>query len=383
MGAEGADVREIALEITRGWEQRENFELYEDVAADARRAARATACGSASSRTRAATSTRSSATSRSTSDAWISSGTHGKVKPSPTIFRAVLELARRRAGRGGDGRRLARRRRRGRPRARDPRVPDRPRRPVPGPGRRAADAARPAGRARARRARRSRRSSRSAPALPPSELARRVADSSGRSASARSGSPGRSRPSPPTCRRSSSGSPRSGTLIGLVLALEGVFALTVPLLVGPMSDATTTSFGRRRPYLLLAVFPMAAALAVVAFMPGLLATAAVLCAFFFAYNIYEPPYRGLYPDLPARGAVRALAGCPAPLSRGRARRRAGRRRFPLRRLAPVPVHRSRRRSRRSPAARSSCSCRSRRSASASTSACAPTSRRRGGSSGET
>jgi MFS family permease len=88
----------------------------------------------------------------------------------------------------------------------------------------------------------------------------------------------------------------SGTLIGLVLALEGVFALTVPLLVGPMSDATTTSFGRRRPYLLLAVFPMAGALAVVAFMPSLLATAAVLCAFFFAYDIYEPPYRGLYPD---------------------------------------------------------------------------------------
>jgi FMN phosphatase YigB (HAD superfamily) len=25
-------------------------------------------------------------------DAWLSSGSHGKVKPSPTIFRAVLEL---------------------------------------------------------------------------------------------------------------------------------------------------------------------------------------------------------------------------------------------------------------------------------------------------
>ena len=25
-------------------------------------------------------------------DAWISSGTHGKVKPSPTIFRVVLEM---------------------------------------------------------------------------------------------------------------------------------------------------------------------------------------------------------------------------------------------------------------------------------------------------
>jgi len=39
----------------------------------------------------------------------------------------------------------------------------------------------------------------------------------------------------------------SSTLIGLVLAAEGVFAFFVPLLVGPMSDATQASFGRRRP----------------------------------------------------------------------------------------------------------------------------------------
>ncbi len=88
----------------------------------------------------------------------------------------------------------------------------------------------------------------------------------------------------------------SGTLIGLVLALEGVVALTVPLLVGPMSDATQTSLGRRRPFMLLALPPMAAALAVVAFMPSLLAAAAVLVVFFFFYDVYEPPYRGLYPD---------------------------------------------------------------------------------------
>ena len=31
MGAEGPNIREIALEITRGWERHENFELYEDV----------------------------------------------------------------------------------------------------------------------------------------------------------------------------------------------------------------------------------------------------------------------------------------------------------------------------------------------------------------
>ena len=42
---------------------------------------------------------------------------------------------------------------------------------------------------------------------------------------------------------------------------------------------------------------MTLALVMVAFMPGFAATAFVLFAFFFAYYIYEPPYRGLYPDL--------------------------------------------------------------------------------------
>jgi len=88
----------------------------------------------------------------------------------------------------------------------------------------------------------------------------------------------------------------SSTLIGLVLASEGVFALLVPLLVGPMSDATQTSIGRRRPFMLLGLPPMAITLAAVAFMPSLLTTALALCAFFFAYYVYEPPYRGLYPD---------------------------------------------------------------------------------------
>jgi MFS-type transporter involved in bile tolerance (Atg22 family) len=34
-----------------------------------------------------------------------------------------------------------------------------------------------------------------------------------------------------------------------------------------------------------------------AFMPNLWTTALLLFAFFFAYYVYEPPYRGLYPDL--------------------------------------------------------------------------------------
>jgi MFS family permease len=89
----------------------------------------------------------------------------------------------------------------------------------------------------------------------------------------------------------------SSTLIGLVLAAEGGFAFFLPLLVGPMSDATQISLGRRRPYMILALVPMAASLALVAFMHTFGGTALALFAFFFAYYIYEPPYRGLYPDL--------------------------------------------------------------------------------------
>ena len=91
MGGSGSDLREIALEITRGWERSENFELYEDSLPvfDALRRHRLK-IGLVSN------------TSRDLDafirhfhldvDAWISSGSHGKVKPSPTIFRAVLDL---------------------------------------------------------------------------------------------------------------------------------------------------------------------------------------------------------------------------------------------------------------------------------------------------
>ena len=89
----------------------------------------------------------------------------------------------------------------------------------------------------------------------------------------------------------------SATLIGLVLAAEGVFAFFMPLFVGPMSDATHLPLGRRRPFMVLALVPMAVSLALLPFMPSFEATALALFGFFFAYYIYEPPYRGLYPDL--------------------------------------------------------------------------------------
>ena len=89
----------------------------------------------------------------------------------------------------------------------------------------------------------------------------------------------------------------STTLIALVLGSEGIFALTLPLVFGPWSDTFQTPLGRRRPFMLVALGPMAFCLALVAFMPRLWLTTLILLAFFFAYYVYEPPYRGLYPDL--------------------------------------------------------------------------------------
>ncbi|HEX2302375.1 MAG TPA: MFS transporter [Gaiella sp.] len=89
----------------------------------------------------------------------------------------------------------------------------------------------------------------------------------------------------------------STTLVGLVLAAEGFFALTLPLVIGPWSDTFHTPLGRRRPFMLAALGPMAFALALMAFMPNLWTTALLLFALFFAYYVYEPPYRGLYPDV--------------------------------------------------------------------------------------
>lgn len=89
----------------------------------------------------------------------------------------------------------------------------------------------------------------------------------------------------------------STTLIALVLAAEGVFAITLPLVIGPWSDTFHTPMGRRRPFMLAAVGPIGFCLALLAFMPSLWTTALLVFAFFFAYYVYEPPYRGLYPDV--------------------------------------------------------------------------------------
>jgi HAD superfamily hydrolase (TIGR01549 family) len=90
MGGAGARCREVAVSITNGWLEADNFDLYEDVLPVL-----------ALLRERGVKIGLVSNTSRDLDvfvrhhrldvDAWISSGKHGKVKPSPTIFNAALE----------------------------------------------------------------------------------------------------------------------------------------------------------------------------------------------------------------------------------------------------------------------------------------------------
>jgi FMN hydrolase / 5-amino-6-(5-phospho-D-ribitylamino)uracil phosphatase len=91
MGGEGAQCRAVAEAITDGWLHSENFELYEDalpVLAFLREHGVKIGLVSNTSRDLDAFVRHH----RLDVDAWISSGVHGKVKPSPTIFQAALEL---------------------------------------------------------------------------------------------------------------------------------------------------------------------------------------------------------------------------------------------------------------------------------------------------
>jgi HAD superfamily hydrolase (TIGR01549 family) len=91
MGGEGESCRRVAVAITDGWLESENFELYEDVVpvlGALREAGLKIGLVSNTSRD-LDTFVRHHALDV---DAWVSSGVHGKVKPSPSIFRAVLDL---------------------------------------------------------------------------------------------------------------------------------------------------------------------------------------------------------------------------------------------------------------------------------------------------
>ena len=91
MGGDGDAVREVAEAITDGWLHSANFELYEDaLPVMATLLEEGLKLGLVSNTSRDLDAFVRHFTIEV--DAWISSGAHGKVKPSPSIFRAVLDL---------------------------------------------------------------------------------------------------------------------------------------------------------------------------------------------------------------------------------------------------------------------------------------------------
>ena len=91
MGGAGDDVRLRRVEMTRAWERADHFELYDDVAAGARRAARATACRLGLLSNTGRDLDEFVAHHGLDVDAMLTSRAHGKTKPHETIFRAMLE----------------------------------------------------------------------------------------------------------------------------------------------------------------------------------------------------------------------------------------------------------------------------------------------------
>jgi putative hydrolase of the HAD superfamily len=90
MGGEGPAVSALAVEVVRAWEHSPNFELYEDappVLRELRRQGLLIGLVSTTSRDLAQVVD----TFSLGVDAWVASGSHGMVKPSPSIFLAVLQ----------------------------------------------------------------------------------------------------------------------------------------------------------------------------------------------------------------------------------------------------------------------------------------------------
>jgi putative hydrolase of the HAD superfamily len=90
-GAGSPHVTEVAARIVRRWEHAAHFELYDDVLpvlGDLRRSGLKLGLISNTSRDLGAFVRHFELDV----DAWIASGSYGKVKPSPLIFRAALEL---------------------------------------------------------------------------------------------------------------------------------------------------------------------------------------------------------------------------------------------------------------------------------------------------
>jgi MFS family permease len=107
----------------------------------------------------------------------------------------------------------------------------------------------------------------------------------------------------------------SSVIIGGLIAIEGVLALWLPLVVGSWSDRLRSPVGGRLPFLLVATPFAAIALAVTGLVGSLPLLVVTVTIFFIAYFIAYEPYRALYPDL-MDDAVAAQAQSTQAIWRG-------------------------------------------------------------------
>jgi MFS family permease len=89
----------------------------------------------------------------------------------------------------------------------------------------------------------------------------------------------------------------STTVIGVIIAAEGLVALVVPIAAGAWSDQLRTPIGGRLPFLIVGAPLIGASLALMGFMTSLPFLALLVLVFFIAYYAAYEPYRALYPDL--------------------------------------------------------------------------------------
>jgi len=95
----------------------------------------------------------------------------------------------------------------------------------------------------------------------------------------------------------------SATAIAALIAVEGVLALFLPVVVGERSDRLRTRIGGRLPFVLTGVPVVAVTLVLLGFQDSPLPALAIVIVLFAAYYVAYEPYRALYPDLVPRPEV--------------------------------------------------------------------------------
>jgi Na+/melibiose symporter-like transporter len=98
----------------------------------------------------------------------------------------------------------------------------------------------------------------------------------------------------PVLLADSAGSP---TAIAALIAVEGLLALVLPVLVGARSDRLVTPIGGRLPFVIAGVPAMALALVLLGFQHAPAPALGLVILLFSAYYVAYEPYRTLYPDL--------------------------------------------------------------------------------------